>query len=314
LEEMESSVNTPEKAKHYFEKLLQGEPQKSTGLAAIETLMAKLINSKADTVRGLTEELDMTVNALLETDNSAASIQSASELFLRFISLISAEQLDEQNFAQLMQTYKKRGQQFIRRISQSRAIISQFATPFIQHGAKLLIHSYSKIVLSALLEARRVGHVFHVYVTESHPDSSGKRMYSTLVEHGISSTLILDEAAAYLMERLDFVLFGAEAVLENGGIINKIGTLGIAIAASAFNKPIYVLAESIKFVKEYPLNQSDIPNKFKYRASTLLKNMPLENEHPLTDYTPPQYIELLITDLGVFTTANIGDELIKLYT
>jgi len=29
------------------------------------------------------------------------------------------------------------------------------------------------------------------------------------------------------------------------------------------NKPFYVLAESVKFVKEYPLNQRDIPVHFK---------------------------------------------------
>lgn len=75
------------------------------------------------------------------------------------------------------------------------------------------------------------------------------------------------------------------------------------------------MAESIKFVKEYPLNQSDIPDRFKYRYSTLLTNKDeLKNEHPLTDYTPPQYLNLLITDLGIFTPAAVGDELIKLYT
>lgn len=82
------------------------------------------------------------------------------------------------------------------------------------------------------------------------------------------------------------------------------------------NKPVYVLAESIKFVKEYPLNQSDIPNKFKYRSSTLKTkdSLQLAQEHPLTDYTPPEYIDLLVTDLGIFTPAAVGDELIKLYT
>lgn len=35
--------------------------------------------------------------------------------------------------------------------------------------------------------------------------------------------------------------------------------------------------------------------------------------HPHIDYTPPQYITLLFTDLGVLTPSAVSDELIKLY-
>ena len=34
---------------------------------------------------------------------------------------------------------------------------------------------------------------------------------------------------------------------------------------------------------------------------------------PLVDYTPPRYITLLFTDLGILTPAAVSDELIQLY-
>ena len=37
------------------------------------------------------------------------------------------------------------------------------------------------------------------------------------------------------------------------------------------------------------------------------------DSHPYIDYTPPQYITLLFTDLGVLTPSAVSDELIKLY-
>ena len=41
---------------------------------------------------------------------------------------------------------------------------------------------------------------------------------------------------------------------------------------------------------------------------------PLLNlDNPTSDYTPPDFITLLFTDLGVLTTAAVSDELIKLY-
>lgn len=60
------------------------------------------------------------------------------------------------------------------------------------------------------------------------------------------------------MENIDFVLTGADAVVENGGIINKIGSYTVAIAAKAHGRPFYVLAESFKFARLFPLNQKDI--------------------------------------------------------
>ena len=64
------------------------------------------------------------------------------------------------------------------------------------------------------------------------------------------------------------MLLGAEAVVESGGIINKVGTFQMAVMAKAMNKPVYVAAESFKFLREYPLKQTEVANKFKYFDNT----------------------------------------------
>ncbi|XP_020618993.1 translation initiation factor eIF-2B subunit alpha-like [Orbicella faveolata] len=110
------------------------------------------------------------------------------------------------------------------------------------------------------------------------------------------------------MEKVDLVLVGAEGVVESGGIINKVGTYQMAVMTKAVNKPFYVVAESFKFVRLYPLNQEDVPNRFKYSGSSSCVD-----GHPVVDYTPPSYITLLFTDLGVLTPSAVSDELIKLY-
>ena len=46
----------------------------------------------------------------------------------------------------------------------------------------------------------------------------------------------------------------------------QIGTFSMAMAAKAFNKPVYVAAESFKFSNLYPLNQRDIPNEYSVSA------------------------------------------------
>lgn len=45
----------------------------------------------------------------------------------------------------------------------------------------------------------------------------------------------------------------------------QIGTYQMALCSKAHNKPFYVVAESFKFVRLYPLNQQDVPDKFKVK-------------------------------------------------
>lgn len=146
-------------------------------------------------------------------------------------------------------------------------------------------------------------------MTQSSPDNTGKQMCDELTEAKIECTLILDSAIGYIMESIDIVLVGAEGVVESGGIINRVGTYTMALCAREMKKPFYVLAESLKFSRLYPLNQRDLPNDYKYPKG----QKDLLKVHPLVDYTSPAYITLLFTDIGILTPSAVSDELIKLY-
>lgn len=94
-------------------------------------------------------------------------------------------------------------------------------------------------------------------------------MANELKNIGINCTIILDSAVGLILERVDFVLLGAEGVVESGGIINKIGTTTIGLCAKMFNKPVYVAVESFKFVRFYPLNNRDIPDELKVKSEKI---------------------------------------------
>jgi translation initiation factor eIF-2B subunit alpha len=67
--------------------------------------------------------------------------------------------------------------------------------------------------------------------------------------------VIKDAAVALVMPKVDCIFVGCEAVLENGGVVNKLGTFTIALCAKTFQKPFYVFSESLKFMKVFPLKQ-----------------------------------------------------------
>ena len=238
-------------------------------------------------------------------------MSSGSRLFLQFITLASLENPD---FGKVKSILVTRGKLFLQKVLTCREKIANLCLPFINDGAVILTHAYSRVVAAVLKQAAKNNKRFSVYITESCPDRSGYLMETKLKECNIPVTVILDAAAGYILEKVDLVLIGAEGVVENGGIINKIGTYQLALCAKALNKPLCVAAESFKFVRFYPLNQQDVPDQFKYKASILkCDEKDLDKEHPVVDYTPPSLISMLITDLGVLTPSAVSDELIKLY-
>jgi len=294
----------------FFQACLKEDPDISIPLTAMKTLIKVIEVSEAGTISGLHDSLKTVIRQLHETTanagKSVSSISSGCELLLRFITLAAPEILLSKDFSECKRVLAERGELFLQQAENSRKKIATLSQQFIRDGSVILIHAKSRVVIQLLIEAAGRNKRFKVYVTESNPDQQGLDAEKLLSEHNIPCTVILDSAVGYIMERIDIVLLGAEAVVESGGIINKIGSFQIAVMAKAMNKPVYAAAETYKFLREYPLKQKEIGNASKYSTCE-------EKGHPLVDYTPPSYITLLFTDLGVLTPSAVSDELIQLY-
>lgn len=59
-------------------------------------------------------------------------------------------------------------------------------------------------------------------VAEGRPEGAGFQAAAVLAKAGVPVTVVLDSAVGYHMEVADLCVTGAEGVLENGGIINKV--------------------------------------------------------------------------------------------
>lgn len=181
---------------------------------------------------------------------------------------------------------------------------------------------------------------FKVIVTESRPDFSGLVTAKLLRERGIPVAVIFDASIGYAMKLCDIVLAGAEGVLEDGGVVSKVGTFPVAVMAKTAHKPFYAVAESHKFVRLLPLSQYDLPtsqpieffansqdpiskspslpstpkslySKTSHGSLEMLQEDILNN--PEVEYTGPAFITALITDIGVLTPSGVSEELIKLW-
>lgn len=85
----------------------------------------------------------------------------------------------------------------------------------------------------------------------------------------------------------------------------------MALSAFSKNKPLYVFAESYKFYRRFILDESSIPQEYlKLRRGETDEQ---EMDCTTVDFTEPKYIQLLFTDLGIFTTAEVSDGLVKMF-
>ncbi|GAB0091032.1 translation initiation factor eIF-2B subunit alpha [Sergentomyia squamirostris] len=292
---------------HYFVQEMEKDQNLSAGIAAIKTLLMVLEKTPFDTVQELHSTLKLAIETMRKTEQPLTAVISGCELFSRFITLAKIDDITMEECKTIM---LHRGNVFLQKLLEARQIIAKRAALFLQDKCRVLTHSRSRVVLEAIIVAAQSNKRFHVFITRS-SDNAGEQMKAELEKCGIECTLILDSAIGYIMENVDMVLVGAEGVVESGGIINRIGTLTMALCAKEMNKPFYVLAESFKFSRLYPLNQRDLPDEYKYPRKDLSSD--LTKTHPLVDYTPPGYITLLFTDLGVLTPSAVSDELVKLY-
>ncbi len=206
------------------------------------------------------QELHGSTEELKRSYPTVISVSAACELFLRYVTRTTEEALDVAlDFEALKNHLIERGNQFAEISLKSKAMIAELGERFLHGGCVVMVLGYSSIVLKLLDTAALKGKYFSVVVAESKPGNEGARMYRALERANISVSMILDAQVANKLEDVDMVLVGAEAIVESGGIINKIGTHQMALLAHAMNKPVYVAAESYKFARLYPLHQRDLP-------------------------------------------------------
>jgi len=162
------------------------------------------------------------------------------------------------NFEKTRDNIINTGNQLGDKEEESIRTISTLASRIFKDNITVLLHGHSRIVEESLKDASKTWAI-QALVTECRPLCEGYDMVESLRKSGVEVELILDSAVASVMDRVDAVLVGSEAVVENGGIVNKIGTYSIALIAKTFQRPLYVMTESLKFMRSYPLSCADLP-------------------------------------------------------
>ena len=126
----------------------------------------------------------------------------------------------------------------------------------IKDGGRVLTLSSSRAVLKAFELAKKDYKSFSVNVLESRPMLEGRDTATRLSALGVPVELTVDAAMVPEVRRADQILVGADALTDEV-LVNKAGTLALAVVAKEYGVPLQAVAENSKLLPNFLLPESD---------------------------------------------------------
>ncbi|MEM0075288.1 MAG: S-methyl-5-thioribose-1-phosphate isomerase [Conexivisphaerales archaeon] len=160
--------------------------------------------------------------------------------------------------------------------------------------------------LSPIRLAVKKGKQVRVIATETRPALQGARLTAfELMKDGIDTTLISDTMVGYVMSKgmVDLVMLGADRVLRQGYVINKIGTYQIAVLAKRHLIPFYAVfpwssVDMLTEVGDVVIEQRS-PREVEMIRGRRIAPKGIKIFNPAFDVTEPELVTALVTDRGI---------------
>jgi len=166
--------------------------------------------------------------------------------------------------------------------------------------------------LSVVRAGFAAGRIDRIYVDETRPWLQGARLTAwELMQVGIPVTVIVDAAAAYLMQqdRIRWAIVGADRIAANGDVANKIGTYSVAVAARHHGVNFMVVAPTSTVDLDTPSGADiDIERRPEEEVLALAgRRIAPAGAQALNlafDVTPAELVDVMVTEKGVMHRPN----------
>ncbi|XP_044024002.1 translation initiation factor eIF-2B subunit delta isoform X2 [Siniperca chuatsi] len=263
--------------------------------------------------RDLVNKLKPYISFLNQCRPLSASMGNAIKYIKKEISNIPSQCKEEEAKSKLLNCIECYIEE---RIILAAKAIAKYSIEKISDGDVILVYGCSSLVNHILCEAFEKSRKFRVIVVDSRPRLEGREALRRLVQRGISCTYVLISAVSYILPEVSKVFLGAHALLANGYVMSRVGTSQIALVAKAFNVPVLVCCETYKFCERvqtdsFVSNELDDPDDLivTRKGKTQLEHWQqvpsLGLLNLVYDVTPPDFVDLVITDLGMIPCTSV---------
>lgn len=201
--------------------------------------------------------------------------------------------------------------EYLYKIADHKRAIIELGLPYVRHFENVLTHCHSSTAVAIIKEMAKGKESFDVVSTETRPRFQGRITSKNLIDAGISTTMVADSAAeSFIIGRgsvpIDAVFIGCDQITMDGYCINKIGSWGIAMAASAASKPLYVVSPLLKV--DPTVLRKDISIEVRENKE-LWSEAPkgLKMFNPAFEIVDAKLITGFMTEFGIIKPSEIAD-------
>ncbi|GAA1283844.1 s-methyl-5-thioribose-1-phosphate isomerase [Saccharothrix xinjiangensis] len=192
--------------------------------------------------------------------------------------------------------------------------LGEATAALLPEDGAVLTHCWADLYLTETVKAAQgLGKRLRFVCTETRPYLQGARLTAeTLGEMGVDTTLITDGMGAAVMSagEVDVLLTAADRVTMDGHVVNKVGTLGLAVAAHAFDVPFLAMVQApdrlAPTAAAVPIEHrpgEEVLHTLGRRTAT----DKARGRYPAFDVTPPRFVTTVVTDRGAYAPHELAD-------
>lgn len=268
---------------------------------AIDALLISSQKSKAKNEKEFRHEFLDNSHALFTSRPTEPELRTAIRIIKKSISErdLTVEQMKER----INETITKYENNRVKAIEN----ISAFGAEMISPNSTVMTICHSSTVVKMLIKAKKK--IKKVYCCETRPLYQGRITANELAGAGLDVTLIVDNAASTVLKECDYFFSGADAILADGDVVNKIGTSQISKICQKYDVKYYAVASTHKFEpetffgKDEPIEQRSPEEVIGKKDKNYSKKVHVLN--PAFDRTDSSQIEGIICEIGIFSPQQL---------
>lgn len=278
-------------------------PYTAAGMGmALAAYECKDISSK-DQIKYLKDAAYKIANARPTTANRMTLIVNGC-LKVAKNAMESGEKVDEAIFNHTLNSINNRYSRI--------GIVAKYLVDMFPKDGNIMTQCFGETIVGMMLkEAKKQNNSIKLFCPETRPYLQGARLTASVAyDQGFDVTVITDNMPAFVMQnkKIDVFTSAADSICLDGHVVNKIGTMQMAIVAKHFGIPYFVTGipdkdkETISKVK---IEERDPSQVLECRG---IKNTMegVKGYYPSFDITPPHLVSSVVTDKGIYSPYDLN--------
>ncbi|MGB3366613.1 MAG: S-methyl-5-thioribose-1-phosphate isomerase [Acidaminobacteraceae bacterium] len=189
--------------------------------------------------------------------------------------------------------------------------VATYLVDMFPKDGNIMTQCFGETIVGMMLrEAKERNNNIKLFCPETRPYLQGARLTASVAyDQGFDVTVITDNMPAHTMKAKNIDLFtsAADSICLDGHVVNKIGTMQIAIVAKYFGVPYFVTGipdKDYDVIDKVKIEERDPNEVLECRG---IKNTleGVKGYYPSFDITPPHLVSGVVTDKGIYSPYDL---------